>query len=215
MPDSELSNVDSFLLKYYENEKSHIDHLKHNMMITQLSSKTLENIISETCELFIYKLKKINYNCMRIFCTIKYECFVTNREVEEIIIIPFNMGRIDITNLEEFREYFHEKTYSILEKEYTMVLKVHEFTMSVLKYDPLVASSYTALPDYIKNTNSIINIKNKDEKCFLWCCIASRHLPERDSERIKQYEKYEDEFIYDEIDMPMKLNKISKFEKKE
>ena len=72
------------------------------------------------------------------------------------------------------REYFHEKTHSILEKEYTMVLKVHEFTMAVLKYDPLVGSSYTALPDYIKNTNSIINIKNKDDKCFLWCCIASR-----------------------------------------
>ena len=131
----------------------------------------------------------------RVFCTIYFDCILTNDGEEKIISVPVNMGRIDITSIEQFQTYFYDHSYGILLREYLLVLKINEITMSVLKYDPLIGASYSALPVYIKNTNSIINIKNKDEKCFLWTCIASRHLPERDGERVKQY---------DENDMPMK-----------
>ena len=206
--------LEKIIKNYYGNEKSYIEDIKNNEIITHMSKDMIYSILNDTLDLFEFKLKKLNYKCMRVFCTIYFECIITNDGDEQIINVPFNMGRVDITDIEQFQSYFYDNSYDILLREYLVVLKINEISMSVLKYDPLVGSNYTPLPSYIKNTNSIINIKNKDEKCFLWTCIASRHLPERDCERVKQYEKYQDEFIYEENDMPMKLNKISKFEKK-
>ena len=84
---------------------------------------------------------------------------------------------------------------------------------NVLQYNPLVGSSYKELPDFIKNTKSIINIKNTDDKCFIWSCLASRKNVPKNAERVKQYEPFLNEFKYDDKDMPMTINKISKFEK--
>ena len=42
-------------------------------------------------------------------------------------------------------------------------------------YIPLIGSTYTELPNKLKNPmKGPINIKNNDNKCFLWCHI--RHL---------------------------------------
>ena len=39
-------------------------------------------------------------------------------------------------------------------------------------YSPLIGSTYTELPDKLKNPMKVlINIKNNDNKCFLWCHI--------------------------------------------
>ena len=42
-------------------------------------------------------------------------------------------------------------------------------------YRPLVGSSYMGLPIEIKHPRKeLINIKNNDQKCFLWCHV--RHI---------------------------------------
>ena len=41
--------------------------------------------------------------------------------------------------------------------------------LHVNKYDPLVARSYIKLPDEIQNKRATINIKNNDDKCFIYC----------------------------------------------
>ena len=47
--------------------------------------------------------------------------------------------------------------------------------VSVSIYSPLSGSSYTELPDRLKNSKKgLINIKNNDNKYFLWCHV--RHL---------------------------------------
>ena len=59
-------------------------------------------------------------------------------------------------------------------------------------YSPLVGSTYIELPDELKNSmKGLINIKNSDNKCFLWCHM--RHLklvityPERITKKIKNW----------------------------
>ena len=41
--------------------------------------------------------------------------------------------------------------------------------LHVNKYDSLVARSYIPLPSEIQNKKATINIKNKDDKCFIYC----------------------------------------------
>ena len=33
-------------------------------------------------------------------------------------------------------------------------------------------SSYIPLPDWIMRKKAIVSIRNKDEKCFLWCSTS-------------------------------------------
>ena len=42
-------------------------------------------------------------------------------------------------------------------------------------YKPLKGGSYIPLPDFMKKKNAILNIENKDDKCFLWCILRYLH----------------------------------------
>ena len=47
--------------------------------------------------------------------------------------------------------------------------------VNISKYAPLFGSSFIELPSVLRNPKKgLINIKSKDNKCFLWCHV--RHL---------------------------------------
>ena len=57
--------------------------------------------------------------------------------------------------------------------------------VNISAYKPLVVNTYIELPDELKNTmKGLINIKNNDNKCFLWCHIRHLNLVERNPQRI-------------------------------
>ena len=80
-----------------------------------------------------------------------------------------------------------------------IALRIDEFTMEgsgwavigllnhdlhVNSYDPLAARSYIPLPDGIQNKQATINIKNEDDKCFIYSWgRASDPLPEKKKSR--------------------------------
>ena len=52
-------------------------------------------------------------------------------------------------------------------------------------YSPLIGCTYIELPDKLKNPmKGLINIKNSDNKCFLWCHIRHLNPPKIHPERI-------------------------------
>ena len=62
--------------------------------------------------------------------------------------------------------------------------------INISTYRPLSGSSYVKLPAELRSSKKgLINIKNNDQKCFLWCHV--RHinpvkiLPERIQEKIE------------------------------
>ena len=53
--------------------------------------------------------------------------------------------------------------------------RIDSHYINVILYKPLNGSSYTELPNELRNPKKgLINIKNKDVECFRWCHI--RHL---------------------------------------
>ena len=82
-----------------------------------------------------------------------------------------------------------------------------------VEYNPTKGSSYIRLPEWISNKKAIVNIQNKDEKCFLWCILRYLHPRDRDEERLKDLKKYEFSLNTKGITFPMKLKDITKFEK--
>ena len=91
--------------------------------------------------------------------------------------------------------------------------EVLELQVNTIKFNPTKGTSYIDLPSWIKDKKAIINLQNKDDKCFLWCILRYLHPKELHAERIKDLEKYEFSLNTKEITFPMKLNNITKFEK--
>ena len=91
--------------------------------------------------------------------------------------------------------------------------EVEKLEIHTVEYNPTKGSSYIPLPDWISNKKAIVNIQNKDEKCFLWCILRYLHPKERDEERLTGLKKYEFSLNTKGITFPMKLKDITKFEK--
>ena len=65
---------------------------------------------------------------------------------------------------------------------------------------PLKGGSYIYLPRNLKNSSKVlINIKNKDDKCFMWCRIAHKN-------RLSKYINHENDVDYTGIIVPVALN---------
>jgi hypothetical protein len=63
--------------------------------------------------------------------------------------------------------------------------------MYVDKYQPIQGELYIDLPKIIKDKKAIINIKNIDNKCFMWCVLAHLYPVAKDAERVSKYNKEE------------------------
>ena len=81
-------------------------------------------------------------------------------------------------------------------------------------YDPLRGETWIQLPKELANKKAIINMQNKDNKCFLWCVLRALNPREKDSQRIdKKIKEKENTLNMDGIEYPVSLKDIDKFEK--
>jgi hypothetical protein len=83
------------------------------------------------------------------------------------------------------------------------------------KYVTQYGSCFTELPTNLKYKKALINIRNYDEKCFIWCCISKLYTTKKTWRQIniKDYKKYSGKFNLKGIVFPLDINKIEKYEK--
>ena len=83
-------------------------------------------------------------------------------------------------------------------------------------YRPSSGSSYLDLPLELRSPRKgLINIKNKDQKCFLCCHVRHINLSKKHPDRIKKTDKKIAEKIdYDAIEFPVQEKGFSKIEVK-
>ena len=82
------------------------------------------------------------------------------------------------------------------------------------KYEPMGGRSYFPLPDFLKCKRAIINMKNEDNECFKWCITRALNPVDKNSEIISnKLIEQSKELNWENIEFPMKLKDIKKFEK--
>ena len=86
--------------------------------------------------------------------------------------------------------------------------------INISTYRPLSGISYMKLPaDSKSRRKGLINIKIKDQKCFLWCQVRHINPLKEHPERItKEDKKLVKDLDYD--DFPVQKNNFGKIEKK-
>ena len=90
--------------------------------------------------------------------------------------------------------------------------EIEEVILEIYKVNDIQASSYIELPPKYKNRQSIINIKNNDQFCFLWCILAYLFPVENNKNITSSYSKHFDKFNLEGLEFPMKVKDIPKFE---
>ena len=81
-------------------------------------------------------------------------------------------------------------------------------------YEPLLGGSYISLPEKLNNSmKGLINLKNKDHKCFMWCHVRLINPTNSHPERInKQDKKIAANLNYSDIVFPLDINDYEKIE---
>ena len=145
--------------------------------------------------------------------------------------------KIGITSIQTAKAYFSSETLENLRADEAMKLvedsfksietkiqnyaedgsawqfkEVEQLEIHTTEHNPTKGSSYIDLPKWIKDKKAIINIKNKDNKCFLWCILRYLHPKERDADWIGDLKKYENSLNTKGITFPIGENDINKFE---
>ena len=73
------------------------------------------------------------------------------------------------------------------------IVEIRSHYVSIVKYLPLRGNSYLPLPEELRNSMiGLINPKNKDDKCFLWCHNRHKNPLKIHPERITQSDKESD-----------------------
>ena len=86
--------------------------------------------------------------------------------------------------------------------------------INISNYEPLLGGSYIPLPKARNNPmEALINLKNKDHKCFMWCHVRLINPQNKNAERInKQDKKIAVNLNYSDIVFPLDINDCKKIE---
>ena len=208
--------------------------IKENHLLKVLQiSMLLKEFLALLQHSFLRKKKKVLKDFFTNHRNIKFrkvlDCTMEKQNIQK------NVG---VVGIEESKAYFNSRTLTnnksddvdeLIKKSFDFIedyvekhldlgsewyfKEVDKLEIHTVDYNPTKGSSYIDLPKWIKDKGAIINLKNKDDKCFLWCILRYLHPRDRDKERIKDLEKYEFSLNTKGINFPMALKDISKFEK--
>ena len=94
-----------------------------------------------------------------------------------------------------------------------MLESIIDIKLHTAEWNPLNAGSYMELPAYLKNKKAIINMKNQDDKCFLWCVLRALNPKDNHPERVdKDLISKQDTLNMKGIKYPVSFRDIDRFE---
>ena len=132
--------------------------------------------------------------------------FLTNNSV---MYASSNLSDIYIN----FTNIIDRKASQFLERDSGWILeRFLHLEVNISKFNPLRASSYIPLPVEISKRRAVINIKNNDQFCFGWSLMPAVHPAASHVDRVSSYPDFMEYFDFSNIDFPVSLQQISKFQ---
>ena len=181
--------------------------------------KQLEGSKSSTKDLFSDLLNETKGFKYQI--TLSYvKKYKPNREIE---FIPFYFNSTTRTMINRkfslenaFQEILHKIHNWINAGSGWIIELIESQYINVSTYRPLTGGSYIKLPVELKSPKKgLINIKNNDQKCFLWGHVRHVNLVKIYPERItREDKKLVNNLNYDGVGSPVREKDFSKIEKK-
>ncbi|KAL4153215.1 hypothetical protein QTP88_001048 [Uroleucon formosanum] len=220
----EKNNTIRPILKTYETAfqsrlKTYV--IKNNMAIkdVQVFLNRLDNpVIGQLKRALKKKNLKVNIMFLAIY---KRGTNEKNMEYKEC---NFKTTNTILTTNSDLNVYYTNEKIKIVNEIEEFVMKNSQWRLhqilslgiNINKYVPFKGSSYIPLPKHIGDKKAIINVQNKDDKCFLWAILSALHPVEKNPQRVIKYIPFENEFDkeFKDIEFPLKTTDIPKFVKR-
>ena len=151
------------------------------------------------------------------------KCYMEKTSIlGEIVIQPFHSNiEVNFDGTDE-EELYITMTEKIIEKIATLqqatgsgwrLHSIIRLELHTVRYNPLRGETWVPLPKELANKKAIINPKNEDNKCFLWCVLRALNPCEKNPQRIdKKLKEKENTLNMDGIEYPVSLKDLNKFE---
>ena len=122
--------------------------------------------------------------------------------------------------IDQFRDDTQEKSdVKAINKSGQIIRRINFIEIVLFQYVPLQGSAYFETPSYLPG-KTVINIKNKVEKCFMYAVLCSymKLILKIDSksmhfERVSTYSPYINKFNFNNINWPTTQNDYVTFER--
>jgi len=162
-----------------------------------------------------------------IACTALYKQFIKlnddddKKEHWRPIVNYVNSTFSVVTHIDQVQEVLETLCEEIDKKidtrPSTPLVGILGFALKFARYKPIRGKSYIELPKVLADKKAIINIKNKDNKCFLYSLLCGLHFNDpsiKNKERVSTYEKYLHKInIPKNTSVPPEFSDYAKFEK--
>ena len=138
----------------------------------EASNSSIKDLFSD----LLNKRKGFKY---QITVQILLKKYKPNKEIEFALVYFNSVTKLVINNKFRLEKSFQEILYMIdtwiNNGSGWIIESIESQYINISVYRPLVGSSYIDLPIELKHPKKgLINIKNNDQKCFLWCHV--RHI---------------------------------------
>ncbi|XP_029675188.1 uncharacterized protein LOC115242785, partial [Formica exsecta] len=90
--------------------------------------------------------------------------------------------------------------------------RILDLTVNINKYNPMRAGCHIKLPREIIMKRAVINVQSKDNACFAWAVVDALYPAERNADRESSYPHYITVLNLQDIELPVTVNQIKKFE---
>ena len=94
-----------------------------------------------------------------------------------------------------------------------VVQKIHHLNIKINKFKPIRGSSYIAKAAALLWNNFLLKIRNNDNKCFAYSVLAAMFPEKEHKHRQNKYTPNLHKLNLDNIEFPMSLTDVPKFEK--
>ena len=95
-----------------------------------------------------------------------------------------------------------------------VIERVNDQYLNISQYSPLVGSSFIELPKELKNLKKgLLNLRNTDNKCFMWCHVRHLNPVSDNASRIKRVDrKIASTLDYGGVEFPVKVKDVDVIE---
>jgi len=146
----------------------------------------------------------------------------TNMENEEVFMVAnFCSHATTLITEDEFNDQYEQHIVDIMcvFSEYTKdgsgwtVDAILNFDLYMAEYSPTSPSSYIKSPKFIADKKAVVNVKNNDDKCFIWAIISALHPANFNIDRPNNYTPFEAELNVTGLVFPLAVKDVKMFEK--
>ena len=157
------------------------------------------------------------HNCVKVNTVFNGEFMAGDKRANKSV----NTKNYELFRTTDLREWYErrviEPTLALLEEFQERdsgwaLSRILDLTVNVNKYNPMCAGCHVKLPQKIMTKRAVINVQSNDNACFAWSVVAALYPAERNVGQESSYPHYTTVLNLKDIEFPMTLQQIKKFE---